>query len=511
MDSINFQRAFGMNVKEMQAMRQKNLSGANQTAAKTSSDVKLDDSVFTVKSSKNIFSSNKTGASNSNMTLGQLNSAISKNQVQHSKIVPGKSRASDMWNSMNKQALASQSAQNNSSGGMGFVEGLTSVANSIRGLQNAFKKEEPAKAENKAEDTASKTKNAVDNAKDKDSANKAVEQGKTDKKGVENNAKKDENAVKKASSETNNAKANETQADKNLNASKEQQTSANEKLGEANQNQTQANANLETAKSNVASAEAELNSANAAATKDNPNTAAINAAKQKLEAARQEQAKAEEELNKANEQQKTADANANDAAGQVEQASADKTAAQTAAQKAQQTETQAKQTVAADNKALDNMNKSISTGEQKVKTMEQQVNNQQKADVNNNQSNSANQLSGTSSSGSTLSTSQDDDRFHSKTQDDMINKGNYTPEERAAIMQDKNAIRNMKPGDTIKGSGGVTYTMNSDGSVSTKSSAGYDMQKYSKDDIEAAAVNNADNRMREISNRKRMDKEAGLL
>ena len=73
-------------------------------------------------------------------------------------------------------------------------------------------------------------------------------------------------------------------------------------------------------------------------------------------------------------------------------------------------------------------------------------------------------------------------------------------------MNNKNAVMNMKPGDTVK-CGADTYTMDESGTIHVNDTAA----EFSPDQKGAAARNAAESTMRQINSNKRTRAEDALL
>lgn len=495
MCSVGFNNDFGMNIKNYRQLSQMRF-GTGVRGAGLNQSFNYDTGIFTA-GKPNLFASNRT-------------SSLSFNGVQYD----------------NKYAMLNTVGNNDKDAGadksfkeimkdIGSVlkeafnvfgdeikSGFNSVVKFVKGLFGGGKSE----GANNNSDVGKQSLNDIQNAKDKQALNQALDSANQDNEKIQQNVQGDTNALKTSQNQEAQAQQGADSAQNGLNEANSGLSQAQQDLSAAQTEVQNAEQGLQAAKGNVATAQQALDAAQAAATAENPNDAAIKQAESQLAKAQQEEQAAQQKLDAAKQKETQAQEAVANAEQQVQTAEQNNTEAQEglnqASENVEASETQLQSTEASGQE----ISEGIADGEERMQEMElhydEQVNGTDTEPPRVNEELTAEideQVYGTDTEPQTV---ERDNKF--ATQDELIDSKGYTEEQKAEILKARQDIQNMQPGQTVQ-CGADTYTMDENGTIHVNDTAG---EYKNKDD---AAMNAGDSAMRGIDAKKQADAELAAL
>ena len=495
MCSVGFNGQFGMNIKNYQQLSQMRF-GTGVRGAGLNQSFNYDTGIFTA-GKPNLFASNRT-------------SSLSFNGVQYD----------------NKYAMLNTVGNNDKDAGadksfkeimkdIGSVlkeafnvfgdeikSGFNSVVKFVKGLFGGGKSE----GANNNSNVGKQSLNDIQNAKDKQALNQALDSANQDNEKIQQNVQGDTNALKTSQNQEAQAQQGADSAQNGLNEANSGLSQAQQDLSAAQTEVQNAEQGLQAAKGNVATAQQALDAAQAAATAENPNDAAIKQAESQLAKAQQEEQAAQQKLDAAKQKETQAQEAVANAEQQVQTAEQNNTEAQEglnqASENVEASETQLQSTEASGQE----ISEGIADGEERMQEMElhydEQVNGTDTEPPRVNEELTAQideQVYGTDAEPQTV---ERDNKF--ATQDELIDSKGYTEDQKAEILKARQDIQNMQPGQTVQ-CGADTYTMDENGTIHVNDTAG---EYKNKDD---AAMNAGDSAMRGIDARNQADAELAAL
>ncbi len=468
MCSVGFNNSFGMNIKNPQELQKKHF-GANVRTSGGSSQASFNPDT-------SIFKMNAAQMRGNPFSNSALNSS---NMLQQSRM----EKAAALWDKADAEILKSFET----GAGKGGIRTLTLPTKSgTVNSKNNTSSTHHVRTNNKQGVQAGNAVNDVKNANSKSSLTDALgvltQLGSLAKSVVsliEGNKKATETKEKSA-------EAKVDKSGQQVKNDKQQLEKNKASLNDANNRVSNAETRLNNAAKGVTSAEQKLAQAKAAATDDNPNTAAIAQAEAELEAAKQEEQAAQQELQAAKEEQTQAQQAVDSQSQQVEQSEQqheqDKAALDNAQKEVADVDAQVQQNQSEGEKIDDG----IAEGEKKL------------SDIENNQENVAGEEGVPMSGGDANDESVTSDpnapkNAYAKTKYDannsLIENGGYSAEQKQAMYDARENIKNMKPGDSVQ-CGADIYTMDENGKVSVNGQE-FELQGYDnpQDAIEVIAEN----------------------
>lgn len=392
----------------------------------------------------------------------QLNDSIfkpnDKNLFMRSKQMRMETRGgynADAIRMLNEKA-AQEKAQAKAQGAQGSQKqpSLKDVAKEMKSAFKAFddafgkgaKKADAAKSAGNTK--ASDAVNDIKNANDKETLQGAVVGAKAEQSGVQAQQQQVNSQAKVTAQNETNASQTAQQTEQRLNQATQTLNQNEQKLGEAKTEVQTCESNYSAAQTKTSDCRQALANAKAAATQDNPNTAAIAQAEANLKTAEAEEQQAKQQLDAAKQKETQAQQAVDQSKQDVQQATAENNKAQSAANDAKTENQQAQSEVSQAKQQAVDLQTGIAEGEQKLEQME---------------------TSGApeNTEGTPADPNAPSDPFAKKqyeTNNQLIENGGYSAEQKESMYQARENIQNMKPGDTFK-CGADEYAMDANGNM----------------------------------------------
>lgn len=472
MCSVDFNSQFGMNVKNYQQYQQMRFGTGIRLNTFQNQQLSFDTGLFTA---------NKTNPFNNTSSVGN---SLTFNGVQYD-------NAYSMLNSVGnkEQDKGDYSLKDNIKSLFKEIGSeIKSFAKDVAsGVKNFFNKLfGKGKSENSS--NVDKAIGDMQNAQDKETLKGAIDGATQEQSQIQGQQSQNAQQLKGLKGQAAQAQKAEDGANSQLQQSNEQLSNNESKLEQAKADYNAALDKVSDAQYAVADAENNLAAAKSAATSENPNTAAIQQAEAQVREAKQAEIQARQELQRAEQAQTQAEQDVNTSKQQVE--TSENNVAEAEAQTEavnQQVDTAEAQQVEL-NTSGEEISQGIGEGNQRLEQME------------NNQTPVENSEAEAESPASELPSSEQgnitDGSNAFQSQDSLIDSKGYSDDEKAKILQARQDIQNMQPGDTVQ-CGADVYTMDADGTIRVNDTAGEYKSK------EEAAMNAGDSAMRQIDSRKR--------
>lgn len=331
-------------------------------------------------------------------------------------------------------------------------EVATKAANGIKnGINKLFGKKDKGQDNN-----VGKALDNLKNAQDKETLTQALDGAKLEQQANAQKGAAAEKAEKAAEKGKTEADKKADASNKKLEEDKAQLENDNKALEQAKADVQTAKANLDAATQGVAQAEQALAQAKSAATSENPNTAAINAAEQQLQAAKEKEAQAREDLTAKENAQTEAQKKVDDQTGVVRNSETENKQAQEGVSAAEQEVRATQQEAQVVQTESQQIGEGVQEGEQRLEQMETNpAEGEAPAGANSD---------GTSVTQDPNAPSDPFAKNQYESNNKLIENGGYSAEQKEAMYQARENIRNMQPGDTIR-CGADEYAMDANGNM----------------------------------------------
>lgn len=226
---------------------------------------------------------------------------------------------------------------------------------------------------NKAlEQSVNQSVSNIEKAQDKETLNVAINQAKTEKANVDNQANEDSTKLNEVQKSEEAAQTEVTQTQETVNTSTQDLNSSKQTLSETKVEVANNEQAVQDAGKEVSNATKDLEKAKADASESNPNDAAIADAKNKLEAAQKQEAKAKEDLQKSQQKQEQDEQTVAEDEKELEQAQQDSKEAQAKAEATKEEVVAAQNTVQSTAAQQQQVQGGIQEGEQKLQQIQEQ-------------------------------------------------------------------------------------------------------------------------------------------
>ena len=422
---------FGMNIRKYQQQQGVRFGSALTGGSKLSSGFELNDSIFKP-NDKNLFMRSKQmrmenrGGYNAD-AIRMLNEKAAQEKAQ-------------------AKAQGNQSAQKQPS----LKEIGKEMKSAFKAFDEAFgkggKKADAPKSAGNAK--ASEAVNDIKNANDKETLQGAVDGAKTEQSGVQAQQQQVNSQAKATAQNETNALQTAQQTEQRLNQATQTLNQNEQKLGEAKTEVQTCESNYSAAQTKTSDCRQALANAKAAATEDNPNTAAIAQAEANLKTAEAEEQQAKQQLEAAKQKETQAQQAVDQSKQDVQSATGENNKAQAAANQAKTENQQAQAQLSEVKQQSADLKTGIAEGEQKLEQMET--------------TEAPENTGGTPADPNTPSDPFAKQQYETNNQ--LIENGGYSAEQKEAMYQARENIQNMKPGDTFK-CGADEYAMDATGNL----------------------------------------------